>query len=443
MLNILKNRGFNKVSFSDMTGSIQQNIKKIETDILGIDEKITTLRSNIDSLANNREAIEVMYDYLNIQKDRKEALGYLLKTGSTFVLEGWVPEPDIAPFKKHISKWQWDCFVDIAEPKEEEFPILLKNSRLVKPFELITELYSLPKSKEIDPNPFMAPFFFIFFGMMVSDAGYGLLISIATAVVIYKLKPKGTVEKLLKLLFLGGISTFLWGALFGGWFGDVITQVTTGKIVIKPLWFNPMEDPMKLLLWSFIFGGIQLYTAMGIKAYDAIRKGRIWDAIFDTGFWYIFLTGLVLLLVGGNAGTIGKYMTIAGTILLILTQGRAEKNVFKKLMKGVTSLYNAVGFMSDVLSYSRLLALGLATGVIASVINTIGILFGFNIIGIIIFAITFIGGHIFNIMINALGAFVHASRLQYVEFYGKFYEGGGKPYKPFKINTKYININVD
>ena len=270
--------------------------------------------------------------------------------------------------------------------------------------------------------------------------GYGLLLSILSGIVIYKFKPKGTVEKLLKLLCLCGISTVVWGALFGGWFGDVIAQVTSGRIELKPLWFNPVEDPMKLLIWSFAFGVIHLYAAMGIKAYEAIKKGKILDAVFDTGFWYVFLTGLILLLVGGKAGTIGKYMALSGAALLILTQGRTEKNVFKKLTKGVGSLYNAVGFMSDVLSYSRLLALGLATGVIASVINTIGTLFGFNVIGIIVFAVAFIGGHSFNILINALGAFVHASRLQYVEFYGKFFEGGGKPYKPFKINTKYVNI---
>jgi len=442
LLNILKNYGFNKVVFNDMTGTIEQNIQKHKAEILKIEEKINSLVKSIEDLCKKREDIEIFYDYFVVEKDRKEALGRLLKTEHTFVLEGWVPETEIEYFKESTSKWQWDCYIHISEPEEgEEYPILLKNNKLVQPFEVVTEMYSLPHTGEIDPNSIMAPFFFVFFGMMVSDAGYGILLSLVSAIAIYKLKPKGMLEKLLKLLFLGGISTFIWGALFGGWFGDVVTQVTGGKIEIKPLWFNPMEDPMRLLLWSLILGGIHLYAAMGVKAYDAIKKGRIWDAIFDTGFWYIFLTGLALLLAGGKLGTVGKYMAIIGAILLILTQGRAEKNVIKKFTKGVGSLYNAVGFMSDVLSYSRLLALGLATGVIASVINTIGTLLGFNIIGIIVFVAAFFGGHVFNILINALGAFVHTSRLQYVEFFGKFYEGGGKPYTPFKINTKYININ--
>ncbi|HOJ11570.1 MAG TPA: V-type ATP synthase subunit I [Clostridiales bacterium] len=438
---VLKNKGFNRLSFTDMKGTINQNIENSLKSIEEVDRKRETLRGEIAALAGKREDLEVLYDYLAIQRDRNIALGRLLKTECTFILEGWVPEHNINSFRNYISKWEWDCFVSIEESnKDEDFPILLENNRFVQPFELVTELYSLPKPSEIDPNPFMAPFFFVFFGLMVGDAAYGLLMAIATGIVIYKFKPQGTVGKLLKLLFLGGISTFIWGALFGGWFGDIVTQVSSGKFTIPPLWFNPLDDPMRLLMWSFIFGGIQLYTAMGLKGYSLIREGKVLDAVFDIGLWYIFLTGLVLLLVGGNVGTIGKYMTIVGVILLILTQGRAEKNIFKKLTKGVLSLYNAVGFMSDVLSYSRLLALGLATGVIASVINTIGTLLGFNILGIIVLLIVFTGGHVFNILINALGAFVHSSRLQYVEFFGKFYEGGGKPYKPFKINTKYINI---
>ncbi|HHV96391.1 MAG TPA: V-type ATP synthase subunit I [Clostridiaceae bacterium] len=441
LLNVLKNHGFNKVVFKEMTGTVEQNIQNSKHEILKIEERITSLIKSIDDLCNMREDIEMLYDYLVVEKDRKETLGRLLNTEHTFIIEGWVPETEIDYFKESTGKWRWDCYIHISEPEEgEEYPILLENNKLVQPFEVVTEMYSLPHAGEIDPNAIMAPFFFMFFGMMVSDAGYGILLSLVSAIAIYKLKPKGMLEKLLKLLLLCGISTIIWGALFGGWFGDIVTQITGGKVEIKPIWFNPLEDPMKLLIWSLIFGGIHLYAAMGMKAYDAIKKGRIWDAIFDTGFWYIFLTGLALLLVGGKAGTIGKYMAIIGAILLILTQGRAEKNIIKKFTKGVGSLYNAVGFMSDVLSYSRLLALGLATGVIASVINTIGTLFGFNIIGVIVFIVAFFVGHIFNLLINALGAFVHTSRLQYVEFFGKFFEGGGKPYTPFKINTKYVNI---
>ncbi|NSW90532.1 MAG: V-type ATP synthase subunit I [Firmicutes bacterium] len=441
LIKSLKQSGFNRVTF-DIKGTVKENIDTSVINIEKIEAEREKLKEAIAEYVNQRNNLEVLYDYLNIQRDKKAVLGRLLRTDKVFILEGWVPDHAVKIFKNDVAKnWHWDCIVDIREPgQEEEYPILLENNRFVEPFELVTELYSLPKPTGIDPNPFMAPFFFIFFGLMVSDAGYGLLMALATAFVLYKFKPGETVGKLLKLLFWGGVSTFIWGALFGGWFGDIVEKVSSGNFKLEPLWFNPLTDPMKLLLWSFIFGGIQLYVGMGLKGYNLIREGKVLDAVFDIGFWYILLTGLALLLVGGNAAIIGKYMSITGVILLILTQGRHEKNIVKKLIKGVVSLYNAVGFMSDVLSYSRLLALGLATGVIASVINTIGTLLGFSLPGIIVLIFAFVIGHIFNILINALGAFVHSSRLQYVEFFSKFYEGGGKPYKPFKINTKYINI---
>ena len=216
--------------------------------------------------------------------------------------------------------------------------------------------------------------------------------------------------------------------------------MTGTQDAIKPLWFNPLNDPMKLLTWSFIFGGIHLAVGMGIQAYKFVKDGKYLDALFDIGFWYVLLLGLVFLLLGGAVATLGKYMAIGGAILLVLTQGRSQQGLIKKLLMGILSLYNVTGFLSDVLSYSRLLALGLATGVIATVVNTMGSLFGFNVLGIIIFVIVFVFGHAFNILINALGAYVHASRLQYVEFFGKFYEGGGKAFDPLKIKTKYIQL---
>jgi len=286
----------------------------------------------------------------------------------------------------------------------------------------------------------MAPFFFAFFGMMISDAGYGIVIALLTGLILWKFKPQGMAYKLIKLGFYGGISTIIWGALFGGWFSDIISILTGGKFVIRPLWFNPLDDPMRLLLWSFIFGGLHIFVGLGIKGYMLIRDGKVKDAIFDIGFWYIFLLGIALLFAGGVFATIGKYMAIVGAVLLVLTQGRDKKGIISKFFSGVLSLYNSVSYMSDILSYSRLLALGLATGVVGSVINAIGTLFGFNIFGIIILIVVFTIGHLFNIAINALGAYVHASRLQYVEFFGKFYEGGGRPFNPFRIKTKYTNI---
>jgi V/A-type H+-transporting ATPase subunit I len=436
---VLKKYGFSKTSFREIEGTAKENILRAQQYIKKIDREREKELSKIASFASRKDELEVLYDYLSILRDRKKVLEKMVKTEKVFLLEGWFPEGEKDKVVNGSKKW--DCIIEIREPeKDEEFPILLKNNAFVQPFEVITEMYSLPNSKEIDPNFFMAPFFFVFFGMMVSDAGYGLVMAIATGILLLKFKIEGMAYKLIKLIFYGGLSTFIWGALFGGWFADIASVLSSGKFEIPPIWFNPLDDPMRLLLWSFIFGAIQLYVGIGMKGYKMIKDGKPLDALFDVGFWYIFLTGIALLFVGGTIGTVGKYMTIAGAILLVLTQGRSQKGIIKKLFSGILSLYDTVGFMSDVLSYSRLLALGLATGVVGSVINAMGSLLGFNVVGIIVLIIVFIVGHVFNIAINALGAFVHASRLQYVEFFGKFYEGGGQPYEPFKIETKYTNF---
>jgi len=442
----LKGIGFSGISFRGLTGTASENILSLNNKIKKIEEKREEIHNKSKECADYIAKLETFYDCLVIERDRKKAMGRLLNTQRTFILEGWVPESEAGKIEKLLTK-HWDCVVDIRNPeKGEDFPILLKNNPLVRPFEMITEMYSLPSPNEIDPNLFLAPFYFIFFGMMVSDAGYGILLSLITGIVLLKFKLEGLAEKLIKLLFLGGISTLFWGAMFGGWFGNVVDVITQGKFTIPPIWFNPLDNPMKLLIWSFVFGVVHIFTAMGLKGYLMIREKKYLDALFDIGFWYVFLLGLCFLLLGGNIAVIGKYMAIAGAILLILTQGRSKKNILSKLFSGVLSLYNVASFLSDVLSYSRLLALGLSTGVVATVINTMGSLFGFNPIGIILFIIIFVIGSVFNMAINVLGAYVHTSRLQYVEFFGKFYEGGGKPYNPLKIKTKYIdftNINKE
>lgn len=438
--NYLRQNGFNKVNF-DLKGTVKENIEKFTDNIKKINEEREKLKDKIIKYLDKKNELEVLYDHLNIQHDKIGMVRRLVRTNKVFMLEGWIPSHSVNAFKDYFSKINAECALEIREPeKDEEYPVLLENNRFVQPFEVVTELYSMPKTSEFDPNPYLAPFFFMFFGLMLGDAGYGIMLSLVTAFIIYKYKPEGTMGKMMRLMFWCGISTTFWGAMFGGWFGDIVDKVTSGRVKINPIWFNPMDDPMKLLVWSFIFGGVHLYTAMGLNAYKLIREGKILDAIYDVGFWYVLLTGLVLLLAGGTAAVVGKYMTIIGAVLLVLTQGRNEKNIIKRLGKGILSLYNATSFVSDVLSYSRLLALGLSTGIIASVINTMGTLFGLSIPGIIVLLIVFVIGHGFNILINILGAFVHSSRLQYVEFFGKFYEGGGKAYKPFKINTKYIDI---
>jgi V/A-type H+-transporting ATPase subunit I len=285
---------------------------------------------------------------------------------------------------------------------------------------------------------------------MLCDAGYGILITVACAVCLKKYHLEGTTFKMVKLMVYCGISTIFWGALFGSWFGNIVqvfsNTILNKEVIVKPLWFDPLNDPMKLLIFSLGLGVIHIFLGMGIKAYMQIREGKWFDAICDEGFWYFTIIGLLAWLGGASISEaivpIGKWLTIIGAIGLLLTGGRHNKGI-GKITGGLSTLYNITGYMSDILSYARLLALGLASGVIAQVVNTMGSLFGGGVIGLIALIIVFIFGHALNIAINALGAFIHSSRLQYVEFFGKFYEDGGEPFRPFCKKTKYIRIEQE
>jgi len=233
------------------------------------------------------------------------------------------------------------------------------------------------------------------------------------------------------MLFLCSISTIVWGAIFGGWFGDLIQ--------LKPLWLNPLDNPMAVLILAFIMGIIQIYVGIILNAYKNIRAGNTAAALMDQGLWLVLLTGLLMFAAPGLS-QVAKYMSIAGAFGLILTQGRDQKSLIKKLTSGILSLYDITGYLSDILSYSRLLALGLTTGVIATVINTMAKTMSGSIIGFIVMILVLVGGHVFNIAINVLGAYVHSSRLQYIEFFSKFYDSGGKAFDPLRVNTTYVEL---
>lgn len=428
----LKDAGAAEVQFSGITGTVDQAINELNEKIEAINQKKETLRQRVEELLVHRPHLMAYYDCLEIERSQKEAVSNLARTKTAFLLEGWVPEPLVTDLEKILAEKTETALLVVQDPgPEENVPVLLQNGRVTDAYEVVTRMYSTPSRHELDPTPLMAPFFFVFFGMCLSDAGYGVILSLLAYLLTRKIKLKGMGKQLIKLLFLGGISAFFAGILMGSWFGDLIN--------IKPLWFNPLDDPMRMLIVSCILGGIHIFTGMGVQAYQNIKRGKILDAVFDQGLWYVFLIGLVLLFLP-QWGAIGKWMSIAGAAGLVLTQGRSQKGIFKKFSSGLVSLYDVTGFLSDILSYSRLLALGLATGVIASAINTMGGLLSGSVVGFIVMIILLIGGHSFNLIINTLGAYVHTSRLQYIEFFGKFFEGGGSPFQPFCKTTKFIEI---
>ncbi|HHV19585.1 MAG TPA: V-type ATP synthase subunit I [Thermoanaerobacterales bacterium] len=429
---LFKEFSVNTQDFPRLNGTPTEIIKKDQKRLTDIEKERENIKDESKKLADQRLYFEILYDYYSVERDRKSALQNVADTDKTFSVQAWLPEQYEDLVKSEVLKVTDTVYLEFRPPSEdEEMPVLLSNSKLVEPFEVITELYSLPDPRGIDPNIYMAPFYFIFFGMMLSDAGYGIIMSLITGFALWKFKLADSGKKFVSMLFLCGLSTVLWGAVFGGWFGDLIR--------VKPLWINPLDNPLSVLILSFIMGIIQIYTGIILNAYKNVRAGHTADALMDQGLWLVLLTGL-LMFVKPELATIGKYMALFGAVGLVLTQGRSQKGILKKLTSGILSLYDITGYLSDVLSYSRLLALGLTTGVIASVINTMAKTVSGSIVGYVAMALIIIGGHVFNLVINVLGAYVHSSRLQYIEFFSKFYDSGGRAFNPLRVKTTYVEL---
>lgn len=442
---ILKSYGYSKSSLGALEGTAAENIALLEHELTNLSESKEMVIASIRSEEINKEAIQFLHDDLMIGRSKAQVRSRLLITKKTFYLEGYMPKKLARKVEELLEAKE--CYYETRDPEHgEEFPVLLANDRFSSPFESITKLYALPDSRGIDATPFFSLSYAIFFGLMLGDAAYGLIMVVVTYVIMKKFRLEGTIAKMMKMFFYCGISTIFWGLAFGTIFGDVIAVVSRtffqNEVLVPALWFNPMEKPMQLLVFSFILGGIHLFIGMGLSGWMMIRDGRPLDALFDVGFWYTLLIGLVLWFTGFG-GAAGQYLAIAGALGILLTAGREKKGIFGKLFGGLGALYGVTSYISDVLSYARLLALGLATGVIASVVNTLGSLAGGGFLGLVIFLVAFIVGHGYNMAIGLLGSFVHTCRLQYVEFFGKFYLSGGEAFEPFYENTKYIQISKE
>jgi len=448
----LKQKGWNEISFRGFTGTVEENLARLAEEAEGLRAEYASIEKEIGALADRkdfRQSIEVYADLTSVEADRQRIRSRLLKTQRTFFIEGWIPEKCIEEATAILE--ENECYYMFRRPEEgEEVPVALANPDMVVPFEAVTEMYSLPAYSGFDPTRIYAIFYAIFFGMMLSDAGYGILMAAGCFIILKKFDLEGTMYKMIRLFFYCGISTTLWGALFGGWFGDIVpvfTRTILGReVTIEPLWFNPIEDPMKLLTFSLVLGVVHLFVGMGIKAYMQIKEGKWFDAVCDEGFWYVTIIGLAGWLFGGSLAPgiagIARWMAIAGIAGLLLTGGRHNKGL-GKITGGLGNVYNITSYLSDILSYARILALGLATGVIAQVVNTMGAMGGDGVFGFLMLLVVFVVGHTLNLVINVLGAFIHTSRLQYIEFFGKFYEDGGEAFDPFRRKTKYIKIETE
>ena len=436
---------------------------EMEAEIQKREQKITEIEQKLSGLGGSRENLRLLADYYRVRADKYEVLGTLPQSERAFFISGYVPVKYVGKLKNALEN-KYDCVVDVEELKEdEEAPVLLENNSFSQSAEGVLESYGLPAKGEVDPTTIMSAFYVFLFGLMLSDAAYGAIVSIACGAALKKFPRMGEgMKKSLKLFFWCGLSTLFWGIMFGGYFGDVVNVVSRtflgNEVEIPALWFIPLNDPMKLLIYSMLFGLIHLFTGLGIKGYMCIKDNRYLDFFCDVVLWFLFLIGLIIMFLPTDifasvAGAkivfpefvnfLGKAFAIIGVVGILLMSGRENKNFGLRIALGAYDLYNVTGWLSDVLSYSRLLALGLATGVIAQVVNQMGSMAGNSIFGVILFIVVFIVGHTLNLAINLLGAYVHTNRLQYVEFFGKFYEGGGRAFNPFKENTKYADIKEE
>lgn len=439
---ILRKSNFNKLSLS----LEKKPCEYIEEFNKEIEEKTNVNNDIVEKFkqyADDIEDLEVCYEYYCNEKLREIKSEGFGKTDELVVLEGFIPTEKENEFKKQIedvcSNYYYLTMEKVAKTSNDA-PIKLKNGKFSDAFEGLVKTYSMPSYNEIDPTPLVAPFYWLFFGMMVADFGYGLLVTILSGIVLKTCNLKEAMRKNVKFFFYLGFSIMLWGAIYGSYFS--LPLGIPGLI-------NPTTDYNTILKLSIIIGLIHVFVGLGAKAYMQIRDGKPLDAFYDVGLWYLTLTTVILLLLGKYMGfnpiamKVIKYIMILSMIGIILTGGREVKNIGGRIGLGIYSLYGISGYMGDLISYARLMALGLSGGFIALSVNQICAMVGFKPATIIFVIIIFVFGQTFNILLSLLGAYVHSARLIYVEFFGKFYEGGGKEFKDFKIDEKYINIKED
>lgn len=442
----LKTLDWTDVSFPKMEGTPREASERLRAQNEALMREHDDLKRKLEEQTREYELLlQGGYDTAMIDYARAEAAADMARSSATFVLEGWTPEdrlPDVEKAVKSVT----DAFsLESRDAEGDEIPpSMVHNSEFVSPFEQVTNLYSRPDPSGIDATPYMTPFYIILFGLMLSDTGYGLILSLLCLAYIKLKKPTGMSGGFARVLFWGGISTMVWGVLVGTFFGLSFNTIF-GTTDVFPLLIDPMSDPITMLILCFGLGLVHILFGMYLKMKISFQRGDWQTAVFDNLSWVFIIFGLLGLVLPATK-TAGMILALLGALMILLFKGRGSRNPIKRTVSGLAELYQVTSFLSDILSYARLFALGIATGVIASVFNDLcSMLMGspiivLRILGIIVACALLVVLHLFNVGINTLGAFVHCARLQYVEFYGKFYEPGGRAFQPLGYKTKHVRI---
>ena len=440
-LETLRTYGFSFSQLKDLTGTVAENIHRLDEEIRQIGEQRRGEEEAIRTLGAAWDELEVCVDRVQQVLAKEDAKERLLTGGAIICLDGWAEAPEVPALEKALKNF--DCAYELTDPTPEEYPqvpVKLKNSVFSRCMNVVTEMYSLPAYDGTDPNPLMAPFFILFFGIMMADAAYGLLMIFGALFVLKKAKPREGTRNFMELVFWCGVSTTIIGVMTGGFLGDFIPQllkiINPESTFEMPALLTPLDDTVAIMLGSLVLGFIQVITGMAVSVVNKIRSGDFIDALFDEITWWIILAGVALAIFGiGTVGGVPIPLTVGG--LMLVFGGTRKAKGFGKVASLVGLVYNGVtGYFSDILSYVRLMALMLSGSVIASVFNTLGATFG----NVILFVIVSLIGNALNLALNLLGCYVHDLRLQCLEFFNRFYKEGGKPYKPLAIQTKYVDV---
>lgn len=425
-------------------GYVKDKMKELEENISSYRSQIEKLDKSIEKHCVDLEDFQIVYDFNKNEKLRLSAENNFISTDRVNVMEGYLPTDKVDDFIKTIegvvgSNYYFD--VKEADRDDKDVPIILKNNKFVSDFQMLTSMYSMPKYNEIDPTPLFAPFYWLFSGIMIGDAGYGLIVLIACLIGLKFFNLKKSMRSMVRFFMYLAISTTIWGLVFGSFFGDTIKL---------PALIDPATESVKMIGMSLIFGTIHIFFALGIKAYMNIRDGNFIDFICDVVVWYLALIGIILWIISialslsPILNKIGMWSTIIGLIGIAATGGRAEKSIGGKIGWGIYSAYGITSYIGDFVSYLRLMALCLAGSFIAVAVNMIvRILIGAGPLGVVFAVIIFLVFQLFNAFLSYLSAYVHSARLVYVEMFNKFYEGGGRPFKNMIEESKYFNIKEE
>ena len=439
--NLLRESGFSAVAFPEPSGTPAEAMKGIEEELDYCRKKREETKDELAACGEDKDTLQLYLDHLSAREALTAGDESLLNDGTVTLFEGWCPAENLSQVETLLENL--GCAWTATDPTEEEIPqvpVKLRDNFFSRCMNVVTEMYSLPAYNGVDPNPLMAPFFILFFGVMMADMGYGILMIAASLYVLKKSKPREGTRNFMELVFWCGISTTIVGAMTGGFLGDFIPQIA--KIIDPestfemPALFTPLNDTVAIMLGSIALGCVQIITGMTISIVRKIQAGNFLDALFDEITWWIILGGVALAIFGiGTVNGIPVVLTIGG--LMLVFGGTREAKGFGKVTKLVGLIYNGVtGFFSDALSYVRLMALMLSGSVIASVFNTLGATFG----NVVLFVIVSLIGNALNLALNLLGCYVHDLRLQCLEFFNRFYQEGGKPYRPLTIQPKYVDM---